>query len=129
MFIYRLVTPIDDFDDLMALPDWLRDAPPASIAWALQAVLALYDAAEQVGWRGDMRHLPSVGISPSGNDHGPHLVVKQYDNGATFIISSDPLPWADAQSSVQAIATAHRIAPLAHPTAADIAEVMTTAWS
>jgi len=26
MFIYRLVTPIDDFDDLMALPDWLRDA-------------------------------------------------------------------------------------------------------
>jgi hypothetical protein len=41
MFIYRLVTPLDDFDDLVALPDWLRNASPASIAWVLQAVLEL----------------------------------------------------------------------------------------
>lgn len=32
MFIYRLVTPVDDFDGLVALPDWLRDASPASFA-------------------------------------------------------------------------------------------------
>src|SRR5205823_3046584 len=115
----------DDFDDLVALPDWLRDAPPSSIAWALQAILALRDAAEQIGWRGDMRHLPSVAVPSSGSDHGPHLVVKQHDNGATFIISSDALRWADTQSSIEAIATPHCIAPITHPTTADIAEAMT----
>jgi hypothetical protein len=35
----------------VALPDWLRDTPPASIAWMLEAVLALQDGAEQVAAR------------------------------------------------------------------------------
>lgn len=125
MFIYRLVTPIDDFDELVALPDWLRDAPPASIAWILTAVLALQDGADQVGWRGDMRHLPSVGIPSDGTANAAHLVVKQDDNGATFVISSAPLPWADALTSVQAVTTPRRITPVTHPTAADIAEAST----
>jgi hypothetical protein len=126
MFIYRLVTPLDDFDDLVALPDWLRNASPASIAWVLQAVLALQDSAEQIGWRGDMRHLPSVSIPSVGTNDTTHLVVKQDDNGTTFLISSTPLPWADTLSSAQTITTPHRITPVTLPTAADIAEAMTS---
>jgi hypothetical protein len=113
MFIYRLVTPLDDFDDLVALPDWPRDASPASVAWVLQAVLALQDGAEHVGWRGDMRHLPSVGIpsGPAGTDHVPHLVIKQDDNGATFIVSSIPLSWARSPQ----LRTHHHHAPPHQP--------------
>lgn len=41
MFIYHLVTPLDEFDDLVTLPDWLRDASPRLHRLALQAVFAL----------------------------------------------------------------------------------------
>ena len=61
MFACRLAVPIDEFDDLTPLPGWLRDCSPESVAWQLRTALALADAAVQVGWRGDMRHLPSVG--------------------------------------------------------------------
>jgi hypothetical protein len=124
VFIYRLAMPLDDFDDLATLPDWLRDGSSASTAWILQAVLALQDAAAQVGWRGDMRHLPSVGIPPAGTDEDPHLVVKQDNNGATFIIGNTPLPWAEALSSVQYVTARRRIAPVTHPTTIEIAEAM-----
>ncbi len=64
MFIYRLTEPIDVFDELTPLPDWLNGASSHATRWALQAVLALADAAPDIGWRGDMRHLPSVGVIP-----------------------------------------------------------------
>lgn len=124
MFVYRLTTPLDEFDDLVALTDWLHNASPAAVAWMLRAVLALRDAADQVGWRGDMRHLPSVSIPAIGTNDAPHLVVKQDDNGATFVVSDDPLPWADTLSSVQAVTAPRRIAAVPHPTATDIAEAM-----
>jgi len=69
--------------------------------------------------------LPSVAIPSGSTNDSPHLVVKQDDNGATFVISSTPLPWANALSSVQTITTPRRIIPVAHPTAADIAEATT----
>ena len=40
MHIYRLSEPIDDFDGLIPLHEWL-DGSPSRLAWALQAVLAL----------------------------------------------------------------------------------------
>jgi hypothetical protein len=73
-----------------------------------------------------MRHLPSVSIPSVGTNDTTHLVVKQDDNGTTFLISSTPLPWADTLSSAQTITTPHRITPVTHPTAADIAEAMTS---
>jgi hypothetical protein len=66
VFVYRLTEPVDEFDGLTSLPQYLhtdQTADPANATkWALQAVLALAGAALDVGWRGDMRHLPSVGI-------------------------------------------------------------------
>ena len=61
MFVYTLTEPVDDFDALTPLPDWITADPVTRTRWALQAVLALADAADQIRWDGDMRHLPSVG--------------------------------------------------------------------
>jgi hypothetical protein len=70
MFVYRLPVPIDDFDGLTPLHQWLSTPPPqrdARTAWALAALLALADAADQVGWHGDLRHLPLVGVLPTAH--------------------------------------------------------------
>jgi hypothetical protein len=60
----------------------------------LTGVLALQDAG--LGWDGEMRHLPSVGVPTAGTATGPCLIVKQDNNGATFVISDNPLSWAGA---------------------------------
>ena len=64
MHVYRLSEPIDDFDGLTPLNEWL-DGDADRLAWALRAVLALTEAALTVGWKGDMRHLPMVGHLPT----------------------------------------------------------------
>jgi hypothetical protein len=96
MFVYALTQPIDDFDALTPLPDWIAADPAARTRWALQAVLALTDTANQLSWDGDMRHLPSVGAVLAPPDAIPYLVVKQDNNGATFVISGIELPWPNS---------------------------------
>lgn len=95
MFVYRLPEPIDLFDGLTPLHDWVGGQHPSRAAFALRAVLALADAAEQVGWRGDMRHLPMVGGLPTPGRAMPYLAVKQHNNGDTFLISPVPIPGID----------------------------------
>ncbi len=46
MIVYRLTEPVDEFDGLAPLPDWLAGASPYATRWALQAILALADAAD-----------------------------------------------------------------------------------
>jgi hypothetical protein len=90
MHIYRLSEPIDDFDGL-APPHECLDGDAERLAWALQAVLALAQAAPAVGWRGDMRHLPLVGHLPTSPFVTRYLLVKQDNNGDTFLIcQADP---------------------------------------
>jgi hypothetical protein len=48
LHVYRLSEPIDDFDGLTPLNEWL-DSDAERLAWALQAVLALAEAAPTVG--------------------------------------------------------------------------------
>jgi len=95
MHVYRLDEPIDDFDGLTPLNEWLdRDA--GRLAWALRAVLALAEAAPMVGWKGDMRHLPMVGHLPTSPFVTRYLVVKQDNNGDTFLIcQADPAELLD----------------------------------
>jgi hypothetical protein len=54
----------------------------------LQAVLALADVADHVRWDGEMRQLPSVGAVLAPPESHPYLVVKQDNNGTTFVISN-----------------------------------------
>ena len=108
----------DRVNDLTALPDWLYDASDQAVAWHLRALLALVDAAARVGWRGDMRHLPSVGLSGPG----PYLVVKQDDNGATFVTCETQLPWEDELVATRTQTPPRSIGSWTHPTAHDIAE-------
>ena len=90
MRIYRLSEPIDDFDGLAPLHEWL-DGDAERLARALQAVLSLAQAAPAVGWRGDMRHLPLVGHLPTSPFVTRYLLVKQDNNGDTFLIcQADP---------------------------------------
>jgi hypothetical protein len=98
MFVYRLIEPIDLFDGLTPLSRWLAAGSPTRTQWALTAILALDDAADQVGWRGDMRHLPMVGGLPTSPFTTPYLVVKQDDDGATFIIADSEPPWVGDHS-------------------------------
>jgi hypothetical protein len=108
MLVYRLTEPIDDFDGLTPLHRWLADDAPQRTAWVLAAVLALADATRSVGWRGDMRHLPMVGVLPTSPQTTPYLVVKQDDNGATFIITEAEPDWID-QSAASINVTTHAI--------------------
>jgi hypothetical protein len=95
MHIYRLSEPIDDFNGLIPLHQWL-DGSPSRLAWALQAVLALSEAAPTVGWKGDMRHMPMVGHLPTSHFVTRYLVIKQNNNGDTFLIShADPVELLD----------------------------------
>jgi len=81
-----LSEPIDDFDGLTPLNEWL-DGDAERLAWALRAVLALAKAAPTVGWRGDMRHLPLIGHLPTSPFVTRYLVAKQDNNGDAFLIS------------------------------------------
>ena len=95
MHVYRLSEPIDDFDGLTPLNEWL-DGDAERLAWALRAVLALAQAAPTVGWRGDMRHLPLIGHLPTSPFITRYLVAKQDNNGDTFLISeTDPAELLD----------------------------------
>src|SRR6266487_4703980 len=90
LHVYRLSEPIDDFDGLTPLNEWL-DGDAERLAWALQAVLALAGAAPVVGWKGDMRHLPMIGHLPTSPFVTRYLVIKQDNNGDTFLIcEADP---------------------------------------
>lgn len=120
MFVYRLTEPIDIFDGLTPLPQWLADASPQTTQWVLQAILALADAGPDIGWDGDMRHLPSVGVIPAPPAVTPYLVVKQDDNGATFIVTVDEAPWLTNNAAGWILVPSRMIGVWTHPTTDDI---------
>ena len=105
MFVYRLPEPIDVFDGLTPLNDWLSEQHPSRTAWALQAVLALADAASETGWQGDMRHLPMVGGLPTLGRTTLYLAIKQDNNGDTFLISPEEIPGIDELALVTKVTT------------------------
>src|SRR5712691_1554701 len=63
LHVYRLSEPIDDFDGLTPLNEWL-DSDAERLAWALQAVLALAEAAPTVG--------PPTRSPPARSEPGCH---------------------------------------------------------
>ena len=118
MHVYRLNEPIDDFDGLTPLSEWL-DGDAGRLAWALRAVLALAQAAQAVGWRGDMRHLPFVGHLPTSPFVTRYLVAKQDNNGDTFLITqADPAELLDHAAADEV--TPGPIAPWLPPNAHDL---------
>jgi hypothetical protein len=120
VFVYALTQPVDDFDALTPLPDWISADPAARTSWALQAILALADVATQVRWDGGMRHLPSVGAVLAPPDSIPYLVVKQDNNGTTFVISGIELPWPADTINATAHTRPRPIGSWTHPTSQDI---------
>jgi hypothetical protein len=116
MFVYALTEPIDDFDALTPLPEWITADPPRRTRWALQAVLALADTAAQVRWNGDMRHQPSVGATLDPPGTCPYLVVKQDNNGTTFVVSAAPLPWLTEHTDHTTQTRPRDIGAWTHPT-------------
>lgn len=49
-------------------------------------------AAAEVGWEGDFRHPPCVLWQPVDDAFRPGFVIKQDNNGDTFVVSPVPLP-------------------------------------
>src|SRR2546421_2240037 len=120
MFVYRLTEPIDVFDGLTPLPDWIRTGSAQTTQWALKAILALADAAPGIGWHGDMRHLPSVGVTPDPPGVAPYLVVKQDNNGDTFIVTTADAPWLDDIAAACLRVDPRPIGAWTHPTLDDL---------
>jgi hypothetical protein len=120
MVVYTLTEPVDDFDALTPLPDWITADPVARTHWALQAVLALADVADYVRWDGEMRHLPSVGAVLAPPESHPYLVVKQDNNGTTFMISDIEIPGLAGVIAHTAHAIRRPIGAWTHPTSHDI---------
>jgi hypothetical protein len=120
MSVYALHEPIDFFDDLVPLPEWITADPDPRTRWTLQAVLALADTAAHMRWDGDMRHLPSIGAIPTPTGIHPYLVIKQDNNGTTFVISSAEVPWPHEQVEHAAHIDTRAISDWTHPTLADI---------
>jgi hypothetical protein len=120
MFVYDLTEPVDAFDALTQLSDWLTADPVPRTQWMLQAVLALADVADQVRWDGEMRHLPSVGAVLAPPESHPYLVVKQENNGTTFVISGIEIPGLTGIIAHTAQAIRRPIGGWTHPTSHDI---------
>lgn len=119
MIVYALSEPIDDFNVLTPLPDWIKADPIPHTQWALQAILALADAANHIRWDGDMRHLPSIGAVITPPEAHPYLVVKQDNNGTTFVISNVEIPGLTGIDHT--VRTNRRpIGTWTHPTSQDI---------
>ncbi len=127
--MYRLPEPIDDWDGLTPLPDWLNGASPSAVWWALRAVLALADAGADIGWRGDMRHLPSVGavLTPAGVT--AFLVVKQDDNGITFVVSASDGRWIADLTQACVRVQGREIGAWVHPRRDDAAGLEALAYA
>jgi hypothetical protein len=125
MFVYALTEPIDIFDGLIPLPEWIVADPVPRTRWALQAVLALSDTATQVRWNGDLRHLPSVGATLTPPGTSPYLVVKQDNNGTTFVVADVELALPADLVERRTEIRKRRIGARTHPTLADI-DVATT---
>jgi hypothetical protein len=122
VIVYRLTVPIDEFEDFVPVTEWIRGGSPQDTAWILTAVLALQDA--RLGWDGEMRHLPSVGVPTDGTAQEPYLIVKQDSNGATFVVSANPLSWAETGCARVENVRPRRIGAFTHPTAEEIREAM-----
>ena len=121
MLVYALTEPIDVFDGLTPLPEWIIADPGPRTRWALQALLALADTATQVRWNGDMRHLPSVGMTLTPPGTSPYLVVKQDNNGTTFVVADSELSLPTDFVELRVEIGQRRIGAWTHPTLAEIA--------
>lgn len=69
-----------------------------------------------------MRHLPSVGVALNPPATNPYLVVKQDNNGTTFVISSAELALPADEIEHRAQTPNRSIGAWTHPTSADIIE-------
>ncbi len=106
------VSPLDDFEGLTPLSTWISDArgddedenvlfalqttaekQNERLRWSLRALFALEDA--KTCWEGGFRGQPYVGSLPLPPEASPYLVVKQDNNGTTFIVSEVPLGYLD----------------------------------
>lgn len=54
------------------------------------------DAARDIGWAGDHRELPVVMWLPAEGEFQPGFVLKQDNNGNTYVVSPAPLPYLES---------------------------------
>lgn len=117
-FYVHTTGPMDVFDGLHSLSSWVAYAEEkhqdiseefnnlaavrrSRTSWALQALFALQDAGTY--WEGDCPGGPLVGVlpSPEGFETSPYLVVKQSNNGTTFLVSEFPLTFLESAETVE----------------------------
>jgi hypothetical protein len=125
MFVYALTEPIDIFDGLAPLPEWIIKDPVPRTRWALQAMLALADTSTQVRWDGDMRHLPSVGATlthpaPAATSWSSRTTTAQRSSSPTANYPCPQVSSNTAPKSASGASALGHIQPLAEIDAATL---------
>ena len=69
---------------------------PGAVERFLKSFQEARKLAVQVGWEGDFRQEPKVFWIPDENAFAYGFVWKQDNNGETFVVSPQPMPWLDA---------------------------------
>ena len=73
-----------------------------------------------------MRHLPSVGALPVPPEAVPYIVVKQDNNGTTFVVRDQPIGWLLEYCDHHAESGSRNIGPWEHTTRSDVpADILT----
>jgi hypothetical protein len=67
-----------------------------------------------------MRHLPSAGVLPVPPAAVPFLVVKQDNNGDTFVVTATEVPSIANDAAARVHVTPRQIGGWTHPTTDDI---------
>lgn len=86
--------------------DYVIEHAKARLEWTENAMKALEHVSRTVpwGWEGDFRHEPYVGALPwSGGSH-PYLVVKQDNNGDSYLVSQGFAVPMDSELAIMGIA-------------------------
>lgn len=100
LFCYH-IAPIDFWDGALTASQLISNMGERVSTWEVYSVAhALHElevraqqAFRKIGWEGDVRTGPLFFALPGDNTMELGCMIKQDNNGSTFIASPHPLPW------------------------------------
>lgn len=73
-----------------------NDIDPSEVQHFLANWESAKAEASAAGWEGDLRHEPVVFWIPDDTEFSYGFILKQDNNGTTYVVSPVPLPWLES---------------------------------